>query len=235
MEWPATRRTSRRPNDITIRRRRPGTGRAGSVTSVRGVDATTAAQTAVDLDNPADQVRVLERGYSGFRGTENFEKDAAHLSRTGRRRLAAIRSKAIIGTASNLETQAVQLIRSALRPELEARLITIETNAMVPGILLGHHDPGGAAAHRDRQLGLPRGGEGEADGFRQGPVQGESGHAVGVPAAAVPGFRSQTRAALVSDEVADTVRFELQHLRRFRREDEAIPTDAPMWLWFPKV
>lgn len=39
----------------------------------------------------------------------------------------------------------------------------------------------------------------------------------------------------VSDEVADTVRFELQHLRRFRREDEAIPTDAPMWLWFPKV
>ncbi|MGO1465582.1 MAG: hypothetical protein ACTHV5_09790, partial [Candidatus Corynebacterium faecigallinarum] len=54
-------------------------------------------------------------------------------------------------------------------------------------------------------------------------------------AAAVPGFRSQTRAALVSDEVADTVRFELQHLRRFRREDEAIPTDAPMWLWFPKV
>ena len=39
----------------------------------------------------------------------------------------------------------------------------------------------------------------------------------------------------VSDEVADTVRFELQHLRRFRREDEAIPTDAPMWLWYPKV
>lgn len=94
----------------------------------RGDTTTTSSPSAA-----VDQVRVLERGYSGFRGTENFEKDAAHLSRTGRRRLAAIRSKAIIGTASNLETQAVQLIRSALRPELEAGLITIETNAMVRG------------------------------------------------------------------------------------------------------
>ena len=238
MEWPATAcRTSRRHNDdlITIRRRRPGTGRAGSVTSVRGVDATTAAQTAVDLDNPAEQVRVLERGYSGLRGTENFEKDAAHLSRTGRRRLAAIRSKAIIGTASNLETQAVQLIRSALRPELEAGLITIETNAMVRGYCWDIMIPEVRLLIEIDSWAYHGEAKAKRMDFARDRCKGNQATRWGYLLLRYPDSAVKHAPHYVSDEVADAVRFELQHLRRFRREDEAIPTDAPMWLWFPKV
>lgn len=126
-EHPVLRHTDRL---ITIRRR----SRSETI-RCDGVEVSTAAKTAVSLieEDAAAAVRVLEWGYAGIRGTTRFAEDVAHLSRTERRRLEPVSAAAVIGTASDLEKKTVRLIRKALKSELEAGTVTIETNAMVRG------------------------------------------------------------------------------------------------------
>lgn len=234
MQWPVTARHPKLRHEdhfiIIRRRRRPDTVR------IKGVDVTTAAHTAADLmDDLPTSVRVLERGYAGFRGTENFEKDAAALSRRDRMRVREASRKAVIGTASGLEMTAVRLIRKALEPELESGLITVETNGMVRGYCFD-------IVIREVRLVIEIDSwayHGEAKAkrmdFARDRCKGNQATRWGWLLLRYADSAVDLVPEYMASEVADTVRFELKRLRRFRREDEAIASDEPMWGWYPRI
>jgi very-short-patch-repair endonuclease len=234
MEWPATAAhpTSRSAAScLELRRRveRP-------TREVNRLKADLPAKIAVDLlatDEPA-ATRVLERGYQGFKGTRRLEEDLAQLTRRERSALKPLLRKVVLGTASQLEGKAVRIIRRALATEVEKGLVTIETNKLFRGywfdvmirearVLIEIDGYAFHAAGNARKSAFVR------DRHKGNQVTRWNWLLLRYPDHAVkfmPGY--------VGEEVADTVRFVLEH-KRTRNEDEAIDTDRPVQDWYPEV
>lgn len=236
MRWPAEAvhpTIARSDPRIRIRRRVPGKAvRRGQFT------LSTPAQVAaslVDEDEDEDAaIRVLETGYAGLRGSTTLAEDLADLSRTDRVSLDRIRHNSVIGTASGLEEKALRLIRKALQPELDAGMITIETNVMVRGYCFD-------IVIREVRLlieidSYTYHGEGRArrSSFTNDRCKGNQATRWGYPLLRFTDHSVNNAPEYVGGEVADTVRFLLRRLRRVRRDDEAIATDRPMKDWHPR-
>jgi very-short-patch-repair endonuclease len=234
MEWPATAAhpTSRSAAScLELRRRveRP-------TREVNRLKADLPAKIAVDLlaTDEAAATRVLERGYEGFKGTRRLEEDLAQLTRRERSVLKPLLRKVVLGTASQLEGKAVRIIRKALATEVERGLVTIETNKLFRGywfdvmirearVLIEIDSYAFHAAGNARKSAFVR------DRHKGNQVTRWNWLLLRYPDHAVkfmPGY--------VGEEVADTVRFVLQH-KRTRNEDEAIDTDRPVQDWYPEV
>ncbi len=234
MEWPATAEhpTSRTAaTRLVLRRRTPKPSR-----QVEWLQVSVPAKVAVDLSasDEGTAVRVLEMGYSGFKGTRRLDEDRAGLTRGERARLAQFLPRAVLGTASDLETTAVKVIRRALAEEVASGAVTVETNKLFRGYWFD-------VMIREARLlveidSYAFHGEGKArrSSFVRDRHKGNqvtrwnwlllryADHTVKT----VPGY--------VGAEVADTVRFVLAHDRR-RREEEALDTDRPVQDWYPDV
>lgn len=196
----------------------------------------TPAQVAASLvDEEEDAaIRVLDIGYAGLNGSTTLAEDLEDLSRTERRRLEEIRQRSVLGTASGLEKKALLLITKALQPELDAGLITIETNMMVRGYCFD-------IVIREVRLlieidSYTYHGEGRArrSSFTNDRCKGNQATRWDYRLLRFTDLSINKAPEYVAGEVADTVRFLLKRLRRFRRECEAIETDRPMKDWHPK-
>lgn len=196
----------------------------------------TPAQVAASLVEGDEDaaVRVLEKGYAGLRGSMTLAEDLADLSRTERGSLGKIRQRSVIGTASGLEKKALLLIRQVLKPELDAGVVTIETNVMVRGYCFD------IVIKEVRLLieidSYTYHGEGRArrSSFTNDRCKGNQATRWGYPLLRFTDHSVNKAPEYVAGEVADTVRFLLKRLRRVRRDDEAIGTDRPMKDWHPR-
>lgn len=223
---------------ITIRRR---VARKG--TTVGGMRVSTPAQTAVDLmkddEDAADAadaaVRVLDVGYNHIKGSTRLAEDMEDLSRSERKALEGIRHRSLLGTASGLEKKALGIIRRALRPELESGEVTVVANAMVRGYCFDVMIKEARVLIEIDSYAYHGEGNARRSSFTNDRCKGNQAARWDWLLLRFACFSINEAPGYVGDEVADTVRFELRRLRRFRREDEAIATDRPMRLWHPAV
>lgn len=192
----------------------------------------TPVQVVADLgtDAPASLLRL----YSGGAGRKALlDADLGELTGPERDRVRPM--MAGTGTASGLETRAITLIRDALRPELEQGLITVEANVTVRGycfdIVIGsarvlieidsylYHGEHGAKTTERSHL--------------RDRWKGNMASRWGWTLLRYTDSDVDWAGRYMAEQVADTVRFALRTSRRRRRDDEAIPTDAPVWTWHP--
>lgn len=234
MEWPATAHhpTSRTTAPLLELKRRA----QQPVRQIGSAEVSVPAKVAAGLlaTDRRTAVRVLELGYTGFKGTRRLEDDLVSLTRSERKLLAGVLTSVVLGTASQLEKTAVTIIRNALAAEIAAGKVTVEANKLLRGYWFdvmikevhlvieidswAFHGEGKArrpAFNRDRH----KGNQATRWGWM---LLRYSDHAV----KNMPGY--------VGAEVADTVRFALSNAR-FRREDEAIETDRPVQYWYPET
>lgn len=133
MEWPATAHhpSSRTTTPLLELKRRA----QQPVQQNGGIRMSVPAKVAAGLlaTDRRTAVRVLERGYAGFKGTRRLEEDLVGLTRAERRLLATVLPTVILGTASQLEKTAVTIIRNALAEEIAAGRVTVEANKLFRG------------------------------------------------------------------------------------------------------
>lgn len=234
MAWPATAEhpTSRTASPhLELRRRATRPTR-----QVDRLQVALPAKVAVDLiaTDEAAALRVLERGYTGFKGTRRLEEDLADLTRGERKRLNPVLPRAVLGTASELERTAVTIIRRALAKEVEEGVVTVETNKFFRGYWFD-------VMIREARLLIEVDsyafhGEGRArrSAFIRDRHKGNQVTRWNWMLLRYPDHAVKNMPGYVGREVADTVRFVLDHGRR-RREDEALDTDRPVQDWYPEV
>lgn len=231
MEWPATAThpTNRRSDHlITVRRR------AGRPTREVGwMQVDTPAKVAVELPTE-DAVRVLERGYAGFKGTRRLEEDLRHLSRTERKLLEPVVRQAVFGTASSLERKAVNTIRKALAKELDSGVVTVETNQLFRGYWFDLMIREARVLIEIDSYAFHGEGSARKSAFIRDRHKGNQAARWGWLLLRYPDHAVKNQPEYVGDEVADTVRFALAH-DRMRREDETLDTDRPVQDWYPEI
>lgn len=224
MAWPATAEhsTSRTASPHLELRRRA----ARPTRQVDWLQVAVLAKVAVDLiaTDEAAALRVLERGYTGFTGTRRLEEDLAGLTRGERKRLNPVLPKAVLGTASELERTAVTIIRRALAKEVEEGVVTVETNTLFRGYWFDVMIRRPASSSRSTVT------PSTAKGGQEDPPSSGTGIKVtrwNWLLLRYPDHAVKNMPGYVGGEVADTVRFVLDHDRR-RRENEALDTDRPV-------
>jgi very-short-patch-repair endonuclease len=234
MTWPATGRTWRRGSHHGGPHLTLSTGRVRRHRKVRGLSVTTPVETAVDLAEAGHDRQKLKdfltRSYTGVKGNDILAEDLAVMP--PRRRTAASRllDGVITGTASKLELRAVRAILTAL----DGTDVTVLVNAKVCGYRFDVVIPEARVLV-------------EIDSYAYHAVDGErrdsrtfAGDRWKANTAARRGWTVLRYAdmcvdavpELVGEQVADTVRYNLAHPHRWRR-DGLLRTDHPFWWWHP--
>lgn len=234
MTWPATGRTWRRGSHHGGPQLELGTGRVRRHRKIHGLYVTTPVETAVDLaelgHNRAELVDFLTRSYTGAKGNDILAEDMAAMP--PRRRAAASRllDGVVTGTASTLELRAVR----AILAELGGTEVTVLVNAKVGGYRFDVVIPEARVLV-------------EIDSYAYHAADGErrdsrtfAGDRWKANAATRRGWTVLRYADvcvdavpdLVGEQVADTVRYNLAHRPRWRR-DGLLRTDHPFWWRHP--
>jgi very-short-patch-repair endonuclease len=234
MTWPATGRTWRRGSHHGGPQLELSTGRVRRHRKIHGLYVTTPVETAVDLAELGYDRAVLEdfltRSYAGAKGNDILAEDLAAMP--PRRRAAASRllDGVITGTASKLELRAVRAILAALG----GTEVTVLVNAKVGGYRFDVVIPEARVLV-------------EIDSYAYHAADGErrdsrtfAGDRWKANAATRRGWTVLRYAdvcvdavpEMVGEQVADTVRYNLAHRPRWRR-DGLLRTDHPFWWWHP--
>lgn len=126
----------------------------------------------------------------------------------------------------------MRIIHRALRKEVDAGLVTIETNVTVRGYCFDIMIREVRVLIEIDSYTYHGAGNARRSAFLSGRHKGNRATRFGYRLLRFTGDSVRLAPKYVGAETADTVRFLLEH-RRLRREDEAIDTDRQVWLWHP--
>lgn len=239
MQWPAQGvlpkcRTSDGGARLTVTQRK-----FSRTVTVRGLPVTTPLQTVVDLHRqgwPKEKLRAcLVRAYRGAKGNDNRAEDMAALMPQSRGIAETLLDGLVTGTASNLERQVVDRLRTALADTG----VTIEVNRKVRGYRFDIVIPE-AKVLIEIDSYIYHAANGANLGERTFIIDRWKGNMAarwGWMLLRYPDLCVQIIPGMVTDEIVDTVRYNLRHRRgrRLRTALEKLWTDMEVWLWHPSL
>ncbi|HIW92624.1 MAG TPA: hypothetical protein H9870_13305 [Candidatus Corynebacterium avicola] len=206
---------------------------------MRGLPVTTPLQTVVDLHRQGWQEAKLRmflvRAYGGAKGNDRRAEDFVALAPRSRDIAEKLLDGLVTGTASNLELQVVDRLRIAMA-EMN---VTIEVNRKIRGyrfdVVIEE-----AKVLVEIDSYIYHAAEGSNLGERTFIIDRWKGNMAsrwGWTLLRYSDLCVQIIPGMVTEEIVDTVRYNLRHRRgrRMRRALEALLTDEAVWRWHPSL
>lgn len=196
-----------------------------------GVTTLTPLETAATAGSVALPARraLLERAYSGVKGNDRLAADIAALPPSVRAKATTLTDGLITGTASELELKAVRAIVAAL----DGLDVEVQVNGMIRGYRFDIVIPEARVSieidsHRYHSALRAR-----QEDFIKDRWKGNAAVRWGWTLLRYPDASIDHALDEVTEEVRDTVVFNLDNPRTRKIRQHELPTDREVWLWHP--
>ncbi|HIW91093.1 MAG TPA: DUF559 domain-containing protein [Candidatus Corynebacterium avicola] len=229
MRWPAHARVPRGKGHHGGRLLTLSTGASANVRMVNSVPAVSPIETAVQCPYIGrDKLRrFLARAYNGVKGTDELTADLLHLPPRDREAATDLIDGLIVGTASDLERTALRGIVKAV----DGLDVTIEVNTMILGYRFDVVIPEAKVCIEIDSRRYHSARSAKPEDFVKDRWKGNTVVRFGWTLLRYPEESVLNEADAVTEQVRDTVIFNLGNPRTRKERDAMIRTDHPVWTW----